>query len=387
MLESLWIYIQINVAIFLAVILFITLSNIKLLGKLGKFPKSDHYPNVSILIPARNEETNIFQCVKSLLNQDYPDFKVIVLDDNSTDNTWLILSDLANNNQKLQIIKGKPLPPDWYGKHWACHQLAQTNNSELILFTDADTRHHPNTLKDAVSAMMAMKADLLTAFPCEKVKTLGECLTVPIFPWFILAFLPLIFAYRMKNPSLSAGIGQFMLFRREAYNQIGGYEAIKQKPVDDVALAKNIKSYGFRWRMTNGVDRIHCRMYNGFNEAFMGFTKNLFAGFDYKIIKFVLIWLCLGFVFIEPIIVLFIKAIGSNFGSFSSILAGSSILLSILIWGASNSFFHFPIYFTFFYPINIIIALIIAFSSMAFALTGKAIWKGRQFAKHKAEWW
>jgi hypothetical protein len=95
----------------------------------------------------------------------------------------------------------------------------------------------------------------------------------------------------------------------------------------------------------------------------------------------------LGFVFIEPIIVLFIKAIGSNFGSFSSILAGSSILLSILIWGASNSFFHFPIYFTFFYPINIIIALIIAFSSMAFALTGKAIWKGRQFAKHKAEWW
>jgi len=387
MLEALWIYIQINVAIFLAVILFVTLSNTKLLGKLGKFPKSNHYPNVSILIPARNEEANILACVKSLLNQDYPDFKVVVLDDNSTDNTWLILSDLANNNQKLQIIKGKPLPPDWYGKHWACHQLAQATNSELILFTDADTRHHPNTLKDAVSAMMAMKADLLTAFPYEQVKTLGECLTVPIFPWFIIAFLPLIFAYRIKNPSLSAGIGQFMLFKREAYNQIGGYASIKQKPVDDVALAKNIKSYGFRWRMTNGVDRIHCRMYSGFSDAFKGFTKNLFAGFNYKIIKFVLIWLCLGFVFIEPIIVLSIKAIESNFGSFSSILAGSSVLLSVLIWGVSNSFFHFPIYFTFFYPINIIIALIIAFCSMAFALTGKAVWKGRQFAKHKAEWW
>ena len=125
------------------------------------------------------------------------------------------------------------------------------------LFTDADTRHNPNSLKDGVAGMIAEKADLITAFPREETISLGELMMVPLFPWFILCFLPLIVAYRTQSPAFSAAIGQFLLISREAYKKIGGYEAIRQQAVDDVALARNIKANGLRWRMSLGLSHTH----------------------------------------------------------------------------------------------------------------------------------
>jgi len=210
----------------------------------------------------------------------------------------------------------------------------------LLLFTDADTLHHPCALSDAVAALLARKADLLTAFPREEVVSWGERLTVPLFPWFIISFLPLFIAYRVRDPSFSATVGQFMLLRRDAYEQIGGYEAIRQEAVDDVALGRRIKAQGLRWRMINGRERIRCRMYHSFREAYRGFTKNLFAGFGYKILKFALVWLWLGLVFLQPVIVLAIGATGA-LSSLSMVLAVAAVAVSLLIWGASNLCFRF----------------------------------------------
>jgi chlorobactene glucosyltransferase len=377
-----------GVLIFLFVILLITLSNARILRKLGDYPMPSGFPAISVLIPARNEENNVGLCVQSLLDQEYPDFEVLVLDDNSTDGTWNVLSGLARDNIRMQAIKGKPLPDGWLGKHWACHQLAQAAEGDLLLFTDADTRHHPLALRDGVAALAAQKADLLTAFPYEEVVSWGEHLTVPLFPWFIIAFLPLFLAYRLRSPSLSAAIGQFMLFRREAYEQIGGYKAIRQEAVDDVALGRRIKSEGLRWRMINGGKRIRCRMYNNFGEAYRGFTKNLFAGFGYSILKFALVWLWLGIAFLEPVIVLAIGLTGLvSLSRLSIILAVSAIVTSLMIWGTSHLRFRFPIYLTFLYPVSVVLAIAIAIGSMAFALTGEAGWKGRTFAKPDVKWW
>lgn len=381
-----WLQHQIGVFAFLLAILVITLSNIRLLGKLGNYPAPSRFPRVSVLVPARNEEDNVGACVRSLLNQQYPDFKVLALDDNSTDGTWQVLSQLASEDDRLRAIKGDQLPPGWFGKHWACHQLAQAAEGELLLFTDADTRHHPCALSDAVAALLARKADLLTAFPREEVVSWGERLTVPLFPWFIISFLPLFIAYRVRDPSFSATVGQFMLLRRDAYEQIGGYEAIRQEAVDDVALGRRIKAQGLRWRMINGRERIRCRMYHSFREAYRGFTKNLFAGFGYKILKFALVWLWLGLVFLQPVIVLAIGATGT-LSSFSMVLAVAAVAVSLLIWGASNLCFRFPMYLTFIYPVNMIVALAIATGSMVFALTGRADWKGRTFVKREVKWW
>lgn len=386
-MELVWINHQINIVIFLFVILIITISNYYILININRFKRLSQFPSVSILVPARNEEKNIANCLNSLLNQDYPNFQVHVLDDNSSDNTWKIITELASKNERLIIHKGKPLPNDWLGKHWACYQLAEKADSEILLFTDADTYHHPETLSNAISALEELNADLITAFPREHVITWGERLMVPLFPWFIISFLPLIVAYRVQSPAFSAGIGQFMLFRRKAYDAIGGYSAIKQEVVDDVALARKIKANGLRWRMINGIDRISCRMYVGFKEAYKGFAKNLFAGFGYHILKFSFIWIWIGIAFLQPIIMLFMNISGYYANIISFALSSLGIAFSLLIWFFSNLKFRFPLYLTLLYPINIILAIVIAFGSMIITLTGKAGWKGRKFIKPKIRWW
>jgi chlorobactene glucosyltransferase len=386
MLQILWIQYQIDILIFLAVILAIVLSNSRILRNLGDHPIPQNLPNISVLIPARNEENNIGQCVLSILGQDYPNFRVFALDDNSTDGTWRILSQLSASDPRLHVLKGKPLPAGWFGKHWACHQLTQAADGELILFTDADTRHHPKALSDAVAAINAMDADFLTAFPREETASLGECLVVSLFPWFIIGFLPLYLAYRWRMPAMSAAIGQFMLFRREAFEEIGGYEAIRHEAVDDVALARKIKIHGLKWRMINGTNRISCRMYHSFREAYRGFTKNLFAGFGYRVLRFVLVWLWIVLAFLSPIIILIMGISMSNIPQYSMILAGIDVIFSLLIWGVSHWRFRFPFYLTFLYPISVILMLIIALGSMVLTITGRANWKGRTFMKPKLKW-
>ena len=171
----------------------------------------DRPPRVSVLVPARNEEANIGDCVRSLLSQDYPDFEVIVLDDGSRDRTGEILAELAARDPRLRVIAGRELPAGWLGKHWACQQLGEAADGELLLFTDADTRHGPRSLWNGAAASLAQGADLLTAFPRQEVVTWSEKLVVPFFPWSLLSFLPLALAYRVRSPAFCAAIGQYML--------------------------------------------------------------------------------------------------------------------------------------------------------------------------------
>ena len=227
------------------------------------------FPRVSILLPARNEELNIESCVRSLVAQEYHDFQVVILDDESCDHTWKFMVDLASEDDRICIIKGKPLPEGWIGKNWACHQLSQVADGELLLFTDADTRHHPTSLRVAVSSMMDEDADLISAIPHEEVISWAERLTIPVIFFCMMCFVPLGLAYRLKSPILSATIGQFMMFRKIAYEKIGGHAAIKQNAVDDISLGRNIKSHGLRWHLYDGGDRIQ----TDYNAVHMDLVK------------------------------------------------------------------------------------------------------------------
>jgi len=147
---------NILVILFILALLIIAVANMCTLRNLNNYKNAAKYPRISALVPARNEEDSIGACVRSLLAQDYPDFQVIVLDDNSTDRTPEILGSLAQENTGLKIIKGNPLPSGWLGKHWACHQLSQIAGGEMLLFTDADTVHKPHMLRQAVSASLRL---------------------------------------------------------------------------------------------------------------------------------------------------------------------------------------------------------------------------------------
>ena len=138
--------------------------------------------------------------------------------------------------------------------------------------------------------------------------------------------------------------------------------------------------------MINGGNRVRCRMYHSFQETYRGFTKNLFAGFGYKILKFALVWLWLGIAFLEPVVVLIVGSVAGLSG-LSMIIATISVVVAAMIWGADHRCFGFPLYLTLLYPVSMVLVLTIAAGSLIFALTGRADWKGRTFAKQEVKWW
>jgi len=371
----------------LSVLTLITLSNMRALRRLGEHPMPERLPPVSILVPARNEEGNIDACLRSLLAQQYPDYEIIALDDNSEDRTGAILAGLAAQYPRLTVVQGRPLPPGWLGKTWACHQLAERARGELLLFTDADTRHHPRALADAVAALQAEQADLLTAFPKQDTGSWAERLMVPAMIWTFFLFMPLRLAYRSPRPELSVTCGQFMLFRRSAYRAIGGHKVVRHEVAEDMMLGRRIKEHGLRWRVFDGCARVSCHMYRGLREALDGFGKNLFAGFRYNISAYVLGWLFAAVLVLEPLAVLALSLAGVPLAALSRGLAAASVAAMLLMVGISYPRFRFPAYLALFYPLTLVMCAVIAGYSLALALSGRSYWKGRQIGRPKIRWW
>lgn len=374
------------IVLFLLFGLITVLINSLTVRRFDQYPKTDRIPRVSVLVPARNEERNIEACVSSLLEQEYPDFEVIVLDDHSTDQTFSILSRLAGEDRHLQIIEGRPLPDGWLGKHWACHQLDRVATGELILFVDADTRHTTDMLMDSVSALVAECADLVTAFPHEEVVTWGERLLVPVIGFGIFTFIPIRLVQKLHLAALSVSIGQFMLFRRVAYDAVGGYEAVRTEIVDDMVLGRRIISGGLEWRLLDGTHHVSCRMYRSFWEAVGGFSKSLFAVFDYRILPYFLGWMLVGTVFIEPAVALVSRWMRQPLTSIPVEYAAVSVVLSIILWTIAYRRFKFPAYLVFYYPLSLALFIAVVTRSFFQTATGTATWKDRLLDRAAMRW-
>ncbi len=232
---------------------------------------------VSILIPARNEEYNIGDCLKYLISQSYNNIEIIVLDDNSEDNTYASAKKTSEGDYRIRIIKGKSLPEGWLGKSWACKQLADNSSGDYLLFIDADVRLMNAAVESAVKAIQKYEADMLSVFPNQITKTMGEKLVVPVLYWFFISFLPISKVYMSKSKKFSAANGQFMLWKRDAYFDSGGHESVKDKIVEDLDLAKFLKDKGYKIIILIGDKLVECRMYRGLKEAIAGFNKNAYA--------------------------------------------------------------------------------------------------------------
>ncbi len=380
-----WIQHQYSIAVFCSVILALALSNLLVLRRLGTYAAPARWPRVSVLVPARNEEANIAACVGSLLAQDYPDFEVLVLDDHSTDATARLLAGMAAAGH-LHTLQGRELPAGWLGKAWACQQLAEAATGEILLFTDADTRHHPQTLRQAVAALEAERADLLTLFVQEEVCSWAERLVVPILPWSMMSFFPLVLAYLFPRASLSATNGQFMLFRRTAYEAIGGHASVRREVVDDMALGRRVRQSGLRWRIADGVAYVRCRMYGDWREVFQGLGKNLFGVFGYRVLPFLFVWLWLGMVFVEPPVVAALAALGALRPPFSVAPALVASAIALTLWFLCCWHFRLPAYLCLMYPVIVLASVVVACWSLLVVVSGRATWKGRRVATHAVRW-
>jgi chlorobactene glucosyltransferase len=384
---------QTGLAYFLGVLLLVALGNLLQLRRTASRvplnPDRLHLmlPRVSILVPARNESDQIEGCVRSLLNQDYPNFEVLVLDDHSQDSTFQILANLVAGQEKsgcparLRLLKGLPLPPGWMGKNWACQQLGEAASGDYLLFTDADTRHQRNALIETIKMAQESRCDLLTALPYQEVRTWGEKLTVPTLYWSLFAFFPLWLAYRIPLPFLATGIGQFMLFRRTAYELAGGFSSVHDQGADDIALARRVKATGLRWRLVDGGELLSCRMYPGFSEAFAGLSRSFFPVFGYRVLPFLFIWSWIAIAFLEPPLILVLGAASGQFPVESLNLALLSTFLALLLWSLVLWRFRFPRWTALLYPLHILLAVSMALNSLALHLRGRATWKDRTLVR------
>ncbi|MBN2466276.1 glycosyltransferase [candidate division WOR-3 bacterium] len=364
---------------FVAVQALVALSNALLLNRLGRFPQTAAKPKVSLLVPARDEEESIGSCVTSLLAQDYGDLEVVVLDDGSQDRTRAVLAGLQF--ERLRVLEGRPLPDGWNGKAWACQQLADSAQGELLLFTDADTVFQPRTVRLAVNAMEATGADLLTAVTGNRVPTLGEQLTVPFMSWSILSLLPLAVTRLLpKSVAFTAANGKFMLFRREAYRSVGGHAAVKDHATEDIALAKSVRRQGYRWCLMDATRLVSARMYCGLMDAVGGFSKNLFALFNYRVLVALFVWTWLLTITWYPI---GLVAATIATGNAMPLAPVATLALSAGIWLLASLRFGFPLHLFLLGPAIVTVSAFTGIRAMVLSQTGHACWKGRRLVARK----
>lgn len=336
-------------------------------------------PFVSILVPARNEERCIRECIESLANQIYPNYEIIILNDDSSDNTPLILEELQSlYPQLVSVIHSHQLPDSWIGKSHACHVLSRYANGEYLLFTDADTVHSPYALNSLVQSAQEMQADLLTAIPYQTLTSIWEHLMVPFMHVLYHGYLPNSFIYTKKNPSLVAANGQIMLFHSDAYDAIGGHESVRNSMVEDIDIARKIKESGAKIVLANATSLVSCSMYTGFEDVFKGFSKNFFAGFQKKHIPFVVFLIHIMNVYVFPLILCIISLMSDN----TSLLMWSIVLLMLgmVIRLLATMQFRLPLFHIFLQPFSALFAIIIGCNSMLWSMPGKnTVWKKRVY--------
>jgi hypothetical protein len=233
----------------------------------------------SVVIPARNEEANIGDALRSILRSDGIDFEVVVLDDGSTDGTAEIVRAIAVADARVRLEAAQPLPPEWCGKNFACHQLAAFAQHSLLIFLDADVRiSRPDSLARLAHFVEQSGAALVSGVPREQTCGLMEKLIVPLIHFVLLGFLPLRRMRTSTDPRFAAACGQILAVRRADYDGAGGHVAIADRLHDAVALARTMREAGCKTDLFDATDCFHCRMYRSASQVWSGFTKNAHEG-------------------------------------------------------------------------------------------------------------
>lgn len=247
------------------------------LDPLAKVP--DSLPSISVIIPAYNEAVNITGCLEAVLGNDLPKgarLQVIVADDESTDETEDLAALAATNDERLEAFTVPPRPTDqvWLGKNWACAQAVKKATGEYVLFLDADVRLEKGAIAQTLTNAKTYQTDLLSCAP----KIVCGCFSEWIVQPLIALLIAVGFSFEGVNdpaaPNKSAAAGPFMLFRKAAYDKIGGHASVASNPVEDFALAREIKTNGLTLRYVLGLEVASVRMYRSFGDLWEGWTKN-----------------------------------------------------------------------------------------------------------------
>lgn len=240
-------------------------------------PVPETGPWLSICIPARNEAHNIHAAVEAALKVQWPNLEVIVVDDRSDDGTGDVARQAGNGDSRLRVIEGVEPPNGWAGKPWACSRAAGEARGAYLLFLDADVCIHPLAAQAMIDAMNSRKLAMLSAFGRWRLVSFWERAVVPCVGWLIRGTVNLDQVNDPGRPEAFAN-GQAILFARNAYDQIGGHESVRNQILEDVRIAEATKKQGVAIGMYMAPWLFDVRLYRSLTEIMQGYSKNLYEG-------------------------------------------------------------------------------------------------------------
>ena len=321
--------------------------------------------SVAVLIPVRNEATNIVELVDSLKAQTgISDLKFYFLDDNSEDETLELLKSEIATDQRFAITSGQSLPEDWFGKPWALEQIRAKAQADYIVNIDADVRLAPKAICATINLLIEKKLDFVSPYPKQIAKSFGERMIQPLLQWSWLSTVPLRFAEKSGKPALAVANGQFFAVRESALTAVSGYSAAKMAVLDDIELARTLLRNGFKGCVAEGSQIATCHMYNSWNEVKAGYGKSLWAAFGSRFGSFVAI----AFLFLTGILPLLgaIAGFTAGFYALEFVVISRIIAARVSRGRFLDSFLH---------PISALLLIYLIIYS--WNARGKVQWKGR----------
>ncbi len=365
---------------FLAYAAVVFLSNLWYFRKRRPPRLPEPTETISVLVPARNEEANLARCLDSLLAQSYPHLEILVMDDDSTDGSWALLQGYAERHPgRIRVLRNHDLPSGWVGKCWVCSRLAEQATGRWLAFVDADTWHHPDSIGHALQEARRRRSALVSYVPDLVLGTLAEKIGVPVITFAFYLLLPIGVVRWLKSYRVAMAVGTFILVRRDAYERLGGHARLRHDIVEDVAMARAVKSLGERVDLLDGTGLLYTRFYHNAREVWNGFSKAAFGAFGFSFLPYVLTLVLAYVLFLNPFLMLALHPSLSFYNPFFNqvlaILALRLLLALRVRQSAVSALLH---------PVMIVFGLLFCLNSLWRMAWGMPIeWKQRQYRVSK----
>lgn len=347
---------------------------------------AEQLPFVSVIIPARNEETKIARCLESLAQQDYPNYEIVIIDDRSTDRTGEIIQEIADRFPHIKFVKGRETPTGWIGKCNALVQAYPHATGNWLVFADADTCHQPHSLRRAVDYAIINKVDMVSFMPLQELKTFWEQVVSPVLLGSFLAGDPL---NSVNDPDhvRAYAYGQYILISRNAYETVGTHRAVHDQILDDIMLAQRVKGSGFHINAADGCTLYSVRMYQDLESLWYGWTKNAYALIECRLVYLAMILLLINGAIISPFIHLAILCQGVAAGNPPHIFLYIAPLVAVEFifmgawYGRTKQYYEGARWYHFFLlPLGCVMVTAIYLRSAYLVLSKNNVsWKGRHY--------
>jgi glycosyltransferase involved in cell wall biosynthesis len=347
-------------------------------------------PMVTAILPAKDEEFNLADCLESICRQTYPNLEIIVVDDRSTDRTGEIAREIAVRDSRVRVLTIDRLPPGWTGKTHALHQAANQAMAAWLWFMDADTLHAPESLTVLMQLGQRYRASLVSVLPELRCESFWEEIVQPLAGITLMQSFPL---HRVHDSGarLAFANGQCILIERGVYERSGGHQAVRDRFVEDIAIATRVKDLGVPIRVALARKVVTCRMYSSLRQLIRGWSRIFYDALDRKPWR-------LFAKLLDPLIfcvtgqlallagLLLLLATGST--SFVMLLLGLGVIHHALMYLVFRRVYTGSVpdsRYAAWYPLGNLVIVLILLRSIQMCLTGNVSWRGTDYGNTKAD--